>query len=363
MHFALVVTLAVLAATAQAQNASWPSILLFTKTAGFRHDSIPAAVEVITRLGNGQLTLSDSNVDSSIKSARWNTVRTEDATKFDDASYLKGFDAIVFAFTTDVDPPAKGSLLTDSQTANFLSYIEQGGNFAGIHSSTNTLYSYPAYGRLAGAFFTYHAQSQQVSLRPTTRDHPSVSKLPDPFSIKEEMYHLRTNPRNLPSPAQVLVTNASAYPDPGGQRGEGKPQPLAWYRSGSLLNSSANALGGDLDGQTQYSGGSGRSWVTTLGHEVATWSNPSYQGHIHGGIGWVLSVSALSTTPSSSSDQGGQETSTGAMSGDATATSSAGMDSDSSSSSGNSSSSAGSLTIPAIISSLSVVAAAAFVLL
>lgn len=102
MHIALVVTLAVLVALVQAQNASWPSILLFTKTAGFRHDSIPAAVDVITRLGNGQLTLSDSNVDSSIKSARWNTVRTEDATKFDDVGYLKGFDAIVFAFTTCV---------------------------------------------------------------------------------------------------------------------------------------------------------------------------------------------------------------------------------------------------------------------
>ncbi|CAO1636525.1 unnamed protein product [Parajaminaea phylloscopi] len=301
----LVVILIGLSAVVRGQDAStWPRILLFTKTAGFRHDSIPAAVDVVTRLGTGELSLAADNVDSSVASGRWTTVHSEDASKFEDQAYLNGFDAVVFAFTTDEDPPKTGSLLTDAQASNFLKYIAQGGNFVGIHSATNTLYQYPAYGRLAGGFFTYHAQSQDVTLKPLVRDHPSTSKLPSAFKIKEEMYHLRSNPRDLPSPARVLLSNASSYADPGGRRGEGTPQPLAWYRVGSLLNSTASSLNGDLDGQNNFSGGAGRSWVTTLGHEIATWANPSFQGHIKGGIGWVLSVSTQSvgdTTSNSSS--------------------------------------------------------------
>ncbi|PWN27524.1 class I glutamine amidotransferase-like protein [Jaminaea rosea] len=288
----LFLSISLIACVAFAQDPSWPTILLFTHTAGYRHEAIPTAISTITSLGNGSLVLSDDNVDSTIKSGRWNTNNSEDATLFNDVASLKQYDAIVFAFTTDVDPPGVGSLLNDDQTANLLEYIEQGGSFAGIHSATNCLYSYPAYGRLVGAFFTYHAQSQRVTLKPTTRDHPSTSKLPDTLTISEEMYHLRTDPRKLPSPATALLTNASAYPDPGGQRGEGNPQPLAWYRSGSLLTSGASALGGDLDGQTQCTGGGGKTFVTTLGHEIATWNNAAFQGHIQGGIGWLLSVSA-----------------------------------------------------------------------
>lgn len=102
------------------------------------------------------------------------------------------------------------------------------------------------------------------------------------------MYHLRSNPRRLPSPAHVILTNATAYPDPGGSHLEGKPQPLAWWREGGLLDSNSTAIGGDLDGQSQYTGGSGRSFITTLGHETATWSNDAFQGHIMGAIAWTI---------------------------------------------------------------------------
>lgn len=303
-------TLAAATTSVYAQNPSWPTILLFTRTAGFRHASIPAAISTITRLGNGSLVLDDSHVDSSVKSGRWNTQNSEDASLFNDLSSLQQFDAIVFAFTTDVDPPGTGSLLNDAQTANLLQYIEKGGSFAGIHSATNCLYHYPAYGRLAGAFFTYHAQGQNVTLKPTTRDHPSVSKLPDTFQLKEEMYHLRSDPRKLPSQAHVLVSNATAYPDPGGRHDEGTPQPLAWWRQGGLLDSGVSALGGDLDGQTSYSGGGGKAFVTTLGHEIGTWSNAAFQGHVQGGLGWLLSVSISGDASSSSNASSGDASST-----------------------------------------------------
>lgn len=92
--------LGVVAGAGAQSSTSWPQLLLFTRTAGFRHDSILAAVDVITRLGTGDLKLDSSHVDSSVASGRWNTVYTEDASKFDNESYLNGFDVIAFAFTT-----------------------------------------------------------------------------------------------------------------------------------------------------------------------------------------------------------------------------------------------------------------------
>lgn len=75
-----------------------PKILLFTKTAGYRHDSIPTAIKIITQLGSGALT--PSALDSSVATATWTTVNSEDETDFEDRAYLNQFDAIVFAFAT-----------------------------------------------------------------------------------------------------------------------------------------------------------------------------------------------------------------------------------------------------------------------
>ncbi len=88
-----------------APSVALQSILIYTKTAGFRHDSIPAAIRTITSLGNGSLALPLTAIDSSISNIRWNTVNTEDETRFHNYTYLAQFDAIGFVSTTDVDPP------------------------------------------------------------------------------------------------------------------------------------------------------------------------------------------------------------------------------------------------------------------
>lgn len=177
-----------------------PSILLFTATAkgAYRHDAIPYAVKVITALGKS--TAASRYIDPSVQSVTWKTTNTEDASLFEDLTYLRKFDAIVFAFTTDVDPPGVGTILSNKGATNLFQYIQDGGNFAGIHSATNTLFAYPAYGRLAGAFFTYHAGSQHVRLKSLSSSHPAVSKIDSPYwSITDEMYHMRSDPRLLPS--------------------------------------------------------------------------------------------------------------------------------------------------------------------
>lgn len=293
------------------------SILIYTKTAGFRHDSIPAAIRTITSLGNGSLALPLTAIDSSISNIRWNTVNTEDETRFHNYTYLAQFDAIGFVSTTDVDPPKVGTVLDDQGLRNFARYIQQGGGYFGIHSASATLFGAPFYGRLVGAFFDYHPQIQNVTVKAVNSGHPSTSKWPSAgLSIYEEMYNFRSDPRNLPSPANVLVTNASTYQDPGvnqqgfrnGTNGP-SPHPLAWWREGRLLDTNSNtdaSVRGGGGANIQVFGGQGRVWYTSLGHDNSTWADDMFRGHVAGGIGWVLQSS---TTRSLSADNSTTKTS------------------------------------------------------
>lgn len=306
-------------ASSVAESAARPRILLYTKTAGYRHASIPVAVQTITSLGNGSLMLPRSAIDPSVSALRWDTANTEDETQFHNLTFLFQFDAIGFLSTTDQDPPLTGTVLDDQGLRNFASYIQQGGNYFGIHSASATLFGAPFYGRLVGAYFDYHPQIQNVSVKAVNASHPSTSIWPaDGLRIYEEVYNFRSDPRNLPSPAHVLVTNASTYEDPGvnpqgfrnGTNGPA-PHPLAWWRQGGLLdsNSSTDASVSGAGGATiQASGGSGRSWYTSLGHDSSTWQLDLFRGHIAGGIGWVLE-SATSTTHHSANASGSNNTS------------------------------------------------------
>src|SRR5262245_37868284 len=84
------------------------AVLVFSKTEGFRHDSIPAGITAIQALGR-QLGFS---VDA-----------TENAESFADAALSK-YKAVVFLSTT-------GDVLNDTQQAAFERYIRAGGGFVG----------------------------------------------------------------------------------------------------------------------------------------------------------------------------------------------------------------------------------------
>ncbi|KAJ9478335.1 ThuA domain-containing protein [Pseudozyma hubeiensis] len=311
--FALPILLVAVLAVHTFNVAALPQVLVYTKTAGFRHESIPIAVQTITSLGNGSLTLPSSAIDPSVSALRWSTVNTEDETQFHNLTFLSQFDAIGFVSTTDQDPPLTGTVLDDQGLRNLARYIEQGGGYFGIHSASATLFGAPFYGRLVGAYFDYHPQIQNVSVKPVDASHPSTSRWPaDGLRIYEEVYNFRSDPRNLPSPARVLVTNASTYSDPGvnpqgfrnGTNGP-SPHPLAWWRQGGLLdsNSSTDASVSGVGGaDIQASGGPGRAWYTSLGHDISTWQLDLFRGHVAGGIGWVLQSSTARSAQGGSSN-------------------------------------------------------------
>ena len=208
-------------------------VLVFSKTAVFRHSSIDDGIAAIQALG----AANDFGV-----------VATEDAAAFN-AANLANFDAVIFLSTT-------GDILNATQQAAFEQYIQGGGGWAGVHSAADTEYGWAWYGELMGAYFQSHPVIQQATVVVADGVHPSTQGLPERWVRTDEWYNYQTNPRG---DVHVLATlNESTYS--GGANGF--DHPISWYH--------------DYDG--------GRAWYTGLGHTDASYTEPLFLQHLLGGI-------------------------------------------------------------------------------
>src|ERR1043166_4109510 len=164
---ALATSLAVSTAVAQQ-----PRVLVFSKTAAYRHASIPNGIAAIKQLGlqNGFA------VDA-----------TEDATAFTQKN-LARYAAVVFLSTT-------GDVLDEAQQDDFERYIQAGGGYVGVHSATDTEYDWPWYGRLAGAYFNGHPNNPNVrkgTYHVLDKSHPSTQGFPDTWDREDEFYNFKS---------------------------------------------------------------------------------------------------------------------------------------------------------------------------
>lgn len=213
-----------------------PRLLVFSRTAGFRHSSIPAGQAAITELANDNGAV---------------VVLTEDPNVFSE-SYLAQFDAVVFLSTT-------GDVLNGVQQDAFEAYIQSGGGFAGVHAASDTEYDWEWYGDLVGAYFEGHPPgTPEATLHVEDGDHPSTSMLPDEWTRVDEWYSFQENPRE---DVHVLMTIDESTYDVGGlAMGD---HPMSWCH--------------DHDG--------GRSWYTALGHTEASFTTDTlFRQHLWGGI-------------------------------------------------------------------------------
>jgi len=218
-------------------------VLVFSKTAGFRHDSIPAGIQAIRDLGaaNG-----------------FTVTASEDSNVFTAAS-LAAYKAVVFLSTT-------GDILNDTQQAAFESYINGGGGYVGVHAAADTEYGWPFYGQLVGAWFNSHPAIQQVTARVEDRTHPSTAHLGTTWVRTDELYNYSTNPR--PNVHVLINLDESTYS--GGNMGD---HPIAWY----------------------HAQGSGRSFYTGFGHTIESYADTAFRQHLLGGIQYA--AGATSTPP------------------------------------------------------------------
>jgi type 1 glutamine amidotransferase len=215
------------------------AVLVFSKTAGYRHDSIPAGVAAIQALGEQN----NFRVDA-----------TEDDKVFSDANLAK-YREVIFLSTT-------GEVLDTDEQAAFARFIQHGGGFVGIHAATDTGYEWPWYGALVGNYFRRHPVIQPAILKVVDASHASTRHLPIEWKRTDEWYDFRND---LDPGITVLIRiDESSYR--GGRMGANHP--IAWYH--------------------EYDGG--RSWYTALGHSAAAYREPLFLDHLRGGILWAVGV-------------------------------------------------------------------------
>ncbi|WP_347343782.1 ThuA domain-containing protein [Mucilaginibacter sp. JRF] len=213
-----------------------PRVLVFAKTAGFHHSSIPKGLNAIIKLG----TENNFDVDTTTNAKAF----TEDN--------LKKYAAVVFLSTT-------GDVLNQYQEADFERYIQAGGGFVGIHAATDTEYGWGWYGRLVGGYFKSHPAPQQAVLNVVDKNHLSTKHLPDTWTRTDEWYNFK----KLNPDVKVLI-NIDEKSYKGGENGA--KHPMAWYH--------------DFDG--------GRAFYTEFGHTDESYADPQYLQHVLGGIKYAI---------------------------------------------------------------------------
>lgn len=220
------------------------SLLVFSKTKGFRHQSIEAGQAALNTMANDH---------------GWEVTTTEDAAAFT-ADHLSRYSAVIFLNTT-------GDVLNDEQQEAFEAYIQAGGGFVGIHSATDTEYDWPWYGRLVGAYFNGHPSNPNVrdgTMQIVERNHPSTRFFGgDVWKRTDEFYNFKDIYHGEPDGIIPLVNiDESSYE--GGTNGDFHP--MSWYH--------------------EYDGG--RAWYTNFGHTSESFSELEYLQHLQGGIEYVI---------------------------------------------------------------------------
>lgn len=218
-------------------------VLVFTKTAGFRHESIPDGVAAIQKLGNEN---------------KFDVDTTSNAEWFNEDS-LKKYAAVVFMSTT-------GDVLNHYQEAELERYMQAGGGFVGVHAAADAEYDWGWYGRMVGGYFLTHPGIQDTfpnvqpgTLQVVNKDHPSTKGLPAEWKRTDEFYSFK----KMDSTVNVLLKiDENSFK--GGYNGDNHP--MAWYH--------------DYDG--------GRAWYTNLGHTKETFSEDLFLKHLLGGIQYAM---------------------------------------------------------------------------
>ncbi|WP_328351121.1 ThuA domain-containing protein [Streptomyces sp. NBC_00445] len=221
-------------------------ILVFSRTAGFRHSSIDEGITALRDLG----AANNFTVDA-----------TEDPQAFTTAN-LAQYRAVVFLSTT-------GDVLGNAQQTAFEQYLGSGGGYVGIHAAADTEYDWPFYEGLAGAYFHSHPAIQPATVKVEDRAHDATAHLGRTWQRTDEWYNYRTNPRTT---AHVLASLDESSYSGGTMSGD---HPIAWCKD--------------------YAGG--RAFYTGGGHTEESYADPAFRRHLLGGIRWAAGTTQADCRP------------------------------------------------------------------
>ncbi len=171
------------------------TLLVFSRTNGFRHASIATGKLALEELGR--------------KTGAFEVVISDDLDNFE-SDVLKKFDAVCFLSTTqNVFAPTgdQWKEMSEEDRAgarereirlkeNLMNYVKAGNGFIGIHAATDTFYEWPEYGEMINGFFDGHPWGSgtdvSIKVEPGQENHPLVAMFEgESVDFKEEIYQLK----------------------------------------------------------------------------------------------------------------------------------------------------------------------------
>jgi hypothetical protein len=218
-------------------------VLYFTYSAGYRHEVIPLSKTILTRLGE----------DSSV----FEIIATEDTSEFSTEN-LERYAAVMFY--TSGELPMSGA-----QKMALLNFVRSGRGFIGVHSATDTFYTWPDYLDLIGGYFNGHPWHQSVTVEVVDPTDPLVTFLGNSLQFEDEIYQISDFDYRGSRVLLRLDQSSVDLTKPGvHQRFYGWP--LAWIRPF----------------------GQGRVFYTALGHEASVWQDARYQRLLANAVLWSI---------------------------------------------------------------------------
>jgi uncharacterized repeat protein (TIGR03806 family) len=222
-------------------GATCPKVLVFSKTSGFRHDSIAAGIAMVQQIAQAN---------------GYTVTASEDSSIFTTAN-LAQYSTIVFMNTT-------GDIFTTAQEAAFKTYMENGGGFVGTHSAADTEHDWDWYTDtlFAGAEFIHHGDGiPRAKVKIEKLENTLVKHIGAEWMLGDEWYFWKTNPRGVGN-VEILGTldrtsYASNYPV--------ADHPVIF----------TNTVG------------TGRMFYTAIGHVDANFSDPNMVEMIRKAIEWT----------------------------------------------------------------------------
>lgn len=224
------------------------NVLVFTKTVGFRHESISSGLKML--------------YDHS-KKQNWVITATENSQLLRD-DFLSNFDVAVFLNPT-------GDAICDAGQAAFEKWMDSGKGFVGIHAAADFEYDWPYYGKLCGAYFKTHPASQEATVVFENTDHPAMKPFNGmkSYTTFDEWYTFKQNPRpNVNVLATLDESSIKKFKNDDFRMGD---HPIIWWHENNAV----------------------RSFYTGFGHTHEAFQDTLIQEHIINAINWAAKRSAL----------------------------------------------------------------------
>lgn len=259
-------------------------LLIFSRTTGFRHSSIPTGAKAIQMLGE--------------KTRAFTAVHSEDPAMFDEAN-LKQFDAVFMLNTTGeclADDPADNSPEAQSRTKqrqeNLRQFVAQGKGLIGAHSATDTMYSWKEYGDMVGGWFKNHPWHTEVPIKIEAVNHPLTAMFDasQDFVVKDEIYQFAPRepqasyngyqPYSRDRLRVLMSLDNSKFDVSQGER-QDKDYAISWIQ--------------------QYD--QGRVFYSVLGHNDFIFWHPQILQHYLAGIQYAMGDLPADATPSNKTPQ------------------------------------------------------------